>query len=170
MMLVRNAKASSLAERLAERLGGKLAQGAVRAAISGIVVLAGQRVVAGHGLQQFLHHLRFELVGRTHQPRAAVRGVAVPSLAATPKLAASEHLQVGLQRAGLFHRLQDRDHVARSRSGPLQFLDQIFDRRALFQIDAVDGLVLGLNVVCCTTWVVPADRGPGCETRWSRSH
>src|SRR6266702_4311478 len=56
----------------------------------------------------------------------------------------SKNFQVGLECAGLFHRLQNGDYVARTRTGALQFLDQIFDSSSLFQIDTVHRLVLGL--------------------------
>src|ERR1035441_10291641 len=68
--------------------------------------------------------------------------VAVTACIAAPP---SQDFQVGLQRAGLLHGLQDRNHVSRPCSCPLQFLDQILHRRSFFQVDAVHRLVLGLH-------------------------
>src|ERR1035437_2751925 len=87
---------------------------------------------------------------QTRVPPAPVAAAAPPGSPVTllkPGLLcpASEHLQVGFERAGCLHRLQDRDHVARSCPGSLQFLHQILHCSALFQVNTVHRLVLGLH-------------------------
>ena len=97
-----------------------------------------------HRLEQFLHHLRFKLVRGLNeaglQSRCG-RGLRVHC----PCDVHLQNLQVGLEGAGLLHRLQDRDHIARSGSDALQLLNQILNRCSFLEIDAVDRLVLRLN-------------------------
>ena len=90
-------------------------------------------VACAHALHQLLHEQRLELLGRlldrrlrvARAARAARRSDCDVGGEADRRRASSDHLDLGIQRAGALHRLQDRQQVLRRRAERVQRLDHV---------------------------------------------